>query len=416
VTALAVGAGNEARPARAPMHVLVLPSWYASPTAPLNGSFFRQQALAVADQGARVGVLYADLRGLSTLRRGGLRHNCFQLSWQDDAGLATLRLGAWAPPRSAGARMWLWRRFGLKLFEQYVRRHGRPDLLHVQSALWAGAAALELRRHHGVPYLITEHSSAYARGLIGRRAAARLRAILAGAAGLFAVSYALAREMAPYVADRPIEIVPNMVDTNFFSMPPTGGREPPPPFRLLTVAWLKPLKGIDVLLRAFAAAFARRPEVMLEIGGDGGERAALEALARELAIAEQVRFLGALSPAEVRDALHRAHHFVLPSLTESFGLVLAEAMATGLPVIATRCGGPEEVIEQGTGRLVPPGNVTALAEALREAYHCGPLDQTGAAWLRRSVVGRFDRKVIATTLLDRYRTLTEPTFQQPNPA
>lgn len=397
------------------MHVLILPSWYASPTAPLNGNFFRQQALAVANRGARVGVLYADLRSFATLRRGGLRHNRFQASWQDDAGLATLRLGAWALPRSVGARIWLWRRFGLELFERYVERHGRPDLIHVQSALWAGAAALELRRRHGLPYLITEHSSAYARGLIGRRAAVRLQAILAGAAGLLAVSDALAREMAPYAGDRAIEIVPNMVDTDFFSVPATE-REIPPPFRLLTVAWLKPLKGIDGLLRAFAAAFAHQPEVVLEIGGDGAERAALEALARELAIAGQVRFLGVLGPAGVRDAFHRAHYFVLPSLTETFGLVLAEAMATGLPVIATRCGGPEEVVEEGTGRLVPPRDVPALAEALRDAYRRGPLDQTAAAQLRRSVVERFDREVIATTLLDRYRALTERASQPPDPA
>ena len=131
---------------------------------------------------------------------------------------------------------------------------------------------------------------------------------------------------------------------------------------------MNPNKRIDLLLRAFAEAFADRIGVALEVIGDGGERGRLQQLARELDIAEQVRFAGRLSRVEVREAMWRAHGLVSSSDHETFGVAIIEAMATGIPVVATRSGGPGDFVTRSVGYLVEPGSVAALARAMRELY------------------------------------------------
>lgn len=132
---------------------------------------------------------------------------------------------------------------------------------------------------------------------------------------------------------------------------------------VVAVARLCPEKDVSTLLDAVALAARRDPDVRLEIAGDGPSRADLERHASQLKIGAHVRFLG-----EVRDVsalLARASMFVLPSLTEGISLTLLEAMARGLPVVATAVGGNPEVIVDGeTGYLVPSGASGLMAERL----------------------------------------------------
>jgi len=133
--------------------------------------------------------------------------------------------------------------------------------------------------------------------------------------------------------------------------------------RLITVANLRQEKAHDVLLAAIAALAPRHPTLALQIVGDGPRRAALEAQARALGVANRVEFLGHRE--DVPELLARADAFVLPSRSEAFPNGAIEAMAAGLPVVASAVGGLLDLIDDGrTGVLVPPDDVTALAAAL----------------------------------------------------
>ena len=133
--------------------------------------------------------------------------------------------------------------------------------------------------------------------------------------------------------------------------------------RILTVGSLKPIKGIDVAVSA--SAQLRDRAIEWEFVGDGPERPRLIALAHALGVAEMVRFTG-FAP-DVRPHYTAADIFVLPSRTEGSPLVLAEAMAAGLPIVATRCGtGVEALLGDGrAGILVPADEPQALADAVR---------------------------------------------------
>ncbi len=257
-------------------HVLILPSWYPTRYAPLNGVFFQEQARALHKAGVQVGVIYPDLRSLRTLGLRSVLENRFQVALWDEDGIPTVRFHGWNPP-SARLRGKLFVGLALRLAISYIERFGKPDLLHAHSVLWGGVAAREVGRRLGIPYVVTEHSSAFGRGLIQTWQEPLIRAAFQDASAVLAVSRSLARLLAPYAGEREIEVLPNMVDTDYFTLPPRP--RVLDPFRFLTVAFLTPIKGIDILLRAFARAFKGNNRVVLEIGGDGPDRGALESLA-----------------------------------------------------------------------------------------------------------------------------------------
>ena len=133
--------------------------------------------------------------------------------------------------------------------------------------------------------------------------------------------------------------------------------------RLLFVGRLAAVKGLPVLLEAVARLAKERPEVILRVVGYGPDRAKLEDRAKQLGIRRSVEFLGYQSQAQVRDLLRQTDTFVMASFAEGVPVVLMEAMAAGVPVVATRIAGVPELVEDAAhGFLVPPGDAAALAE------------------------------------------------------
>ncbi|MFH1571933.1 MAG: glycosyltransferase [Gemmatimonadota bacterium] len=168
-------------------------------------------------------------------------------------------------------------------------------------------------------------------------------------------------------ADR-IRVVPNGVSRRFAPMEREGARRqlelPPDAFVVLYVGLLVPVKGLDVLVRALGQW--PDPAWTCVLVGDGPLRPELAAQADRAGIGARLRFAGRRPSDEMPLWLNAADVLVLPSLSEGRPNVVLEAQACGLPVIATRVGGtPEVVVEGQTALLVEPGDVTALAEALR---------------------------------------------------
>ena len=131
-----------------------------------------------------------------------------------------------------------------------------------------------------------------------------------------------------------------------------------------TAGRLIALKGIEYLLRAAAALQAEFPGLRVEIAGAGPQRAKLEEAVAQLGLAGRVEFLGWVN--NIQSVLPRWDVFVMPSLEEGFPIAALDAMAAGLPVIASSVGGVPELVEDGeTGWLVPPADVETLVSRLR---------------------------------------------------
>jgi glycosyltransferase involved in cell wall biosynthesis len=203
-------------------------------------------------------------------------------------------------------------------------------------------------------------------------------------------------------AATPWEWVPNVVDALFLQG--DARRAAAGPFRFLNVGFLHEKKGQDDLLKAFASRFADDPTVALAIGGDGPERDRLHEMAESLGIAGQVRWLGALDRDGVRAAMHGADAFVLSSRIETFGVVLVEALATGLPLVATASGGPECIVTAADGILVPVGDLEALGDALVEMR--GTASSYDPESLRSRCAERFGETALVHRLESVYARVT----------
>jgi glycosyltransferase involved in cell wall biosynthesis len=177
------------------------------------------------------------------------------------------------------------------------------------------------------------------------------------------------------------------------------GRRPAPPSASRTILYVGRLsaeKGLAVLIDAMADL--REGDLELLVIGDGPERSALERRA-----GPGVRFIGHLEPAQVRDQMRRARALAFPSLGyETFGMSVVEAMAAGLPVIASDLGGTREIVGEQAGRLVPAGDVTAWRTALRDLSDGAFVEQAGAGGRQRWKL-RFSPSAVLPMLEEAYR-------------
>lgn len=343
-------------------HVLFLPSFYMDPDKPVLGIFFKEQTQAVRMAGMRVGVGYVEPRSLRAFRIRALIKNHGQITTSEEDGLPTMRLHGWNPLLNTFIGGWIWSLATYYLVGRYVKRFGRPDIIHAHNAQWAGFAAYQVWRRMGIPYVITEHHSRFLTGNVTAMSKYVSRKAYRHASKVIVVSNALGKSIQPLLDGKVFCVVPNCVDTNYYYPPPSLPSMSK--YTFLAVAHFSSNKGFDILLRSFAARFRNDASVFLKIGGDGAIKRDLMALCEELGISNQVQFLGALSKGGVRAAMWEANAFILSSFHETFGVVLIEAMSTGLPVIATRSGGPNDVVTKETGVLVEPGNIVDLSEAM----------------------------------------------------
>ena len=185
--------------------------------------------------------------------------------------------------------------------------------------------------------------------------------------GLRSISATTGAQLARYAPHLRIEQFPTWTDIDAFH----GARrraDAPTSGLVIYAGVLSPLKGVHNLIAAFAAIAAKHRHARLIVVGnpiDAAYEARLRADIVRLDITDRVEFAGHLSQQELAELLEQASVFTLPSYSEGLGRVLIEAMAVGVPVIATAVGGPAEFVRHGeTGYVVPPGDEVALAAAL----------------------------------------------------
>jgi glycosyltransferase involved in cell wall biosynthesis len=183
-------------------------------------------------------------------------------------------------------------------------------------------------------------------------------------------------------------VVYNGTDTSFFS-PAPGGTALRLEKEILIVGNLLVGKGHELVLRAIGQLETSFPLLRCRMIGEGPDRARFEALARELGIAQRVRFEGRKSRAEVADAMRACSVFVLPSRYEGLGCAYLEAMACGKPVVACRGQGIEEIIEHGeNGWLIPADGLDELAQGLSTLLRSPDLCSRLGASARETILNR----------------------------
>jgi glycosyltransferase involved in cell wall biosynthesis len=356
--------------------VLVVTPSYPTASEPVAGVFVREHALAAAEH-AEVSVLH--------LARGepwGVRR-------VEGEPLPTWRSGFASRPAA----------FGLLAAAARGLRSAPPrDVVHAHFFL-AAAPLLLLRAR---PLVVTEHWSVFlpddpASLSPPLRLAARFAFEHADA--VLCVSEALRRALRADGIRRPIEVVPNPVDTETFA-PSDGARDG----RLLTVGLLNPAKGYEYLFHALALLVERGRNVSLDVVGDGPERERYVRLAQEAGIEGRVRFHGALSKPEVARLMATSSLFVLASRYDNNPVAVIEALASGLPVVATAVGGVPELVDPEVGRLAQPRDPESLAAEIGIALD--ELDRYDRSHIASRAAERFGRTAVGASLASVYRSVS----------
>ena len=347
------------------MHILVIPSWYPQFSGDIGGSFFREQAIALRKAGYQVGVIYPQIRSLKNIK--SILKKPYGLTVEDDEGVNTIR---WYAvnfiPKNKKYNKSHWIKVALKLFETYVEQFGKPDIIHVHSMLYAGYVAQTIKIKYGIPYVVTEHSTAFARSLIPLDEISSLKQVVSNAKVCIAVSEEFSSLLNKLFETQKWTYIPNIVSDEFISFEKTLDAEEY--FTFINVCFLEKKKRIDLLISSFAKAFKDNKKVRLKIGGDGILMSELKILAKELGVESQVIFLGKLSRQQVKEEMALSNAFVLSSEYETFGVVLVEALALGKPVIATKCGGPESIVVPEVGYLISKNSEREMTNGLLELH------------------------------------------------
>jgi glycogen(starch) synthase len=416
-----------------PLRLLVVASWYPSIVDPVAGRFVADQvAAAEGTGGATAAVVSFDPADL--LGAGGLRSRNAALvralagrAVRERPGVfggttGTPRFGvarlpvpsgrdpAIGPLHAAEARVSALDALADRWLAGREAAVPLPDVIHAHTVYPDGVAAAHLARRLARPLIVTEHASFVDRLLAEPAIRDRYVDTVRQAACLIVVSRVLAGELVaalPELEER-VVVVPNVVDVDGFRPGDPGGRRPE---ELLFVGYRKPTKGIDTAIEAMVHVRARRPSATLRLIG-ASPTDAVEARWRRLIAERGLDGAVTLEPptdrAGVAAAMRRAGLFVHPSPRETFGVVAAEALAAGLPVVAADSGGVTEIVGEGAGPLgavVPAGDPDRLAAAIIDT-----LDRAATfdpARLRAAVAERFGADVVGRRLVELYGAAVE---------
>jgi glycosyltransferase involved in cell wall biosynthesis len=292
----------------------------------------------------------------------------------------------------------------LSMFDEYVRKYGKPDILHAHCARWAGYAAMKISKQYGMPYVITEHLPKEVfetvLGKVGSSAwqIPPLKEAYNHANMVITVSEELVDDLACYFGkDYRHVTIPNVIDTRFYSFglrKPIGERA----FAFCCPAIFNHRKGYDVLFEAFAKLVKTEPNVVLHIAGQGTDGKACRDMINSYGVGDKVICHGQIDANDMRELYHQSDAMVLATRGETQGLVIAEAMSTGIPAISTE-GIPASMRLDCGYSYVPVNDAKALAIEMLKALK-NPITESDGRALSQMIAESFSPNVIGAKIAE----------------
>ncbi len=380
------------------MHILILPSWFEDSKHPTLGSFFKDQAKALNSIGEKVGIIHphaVSFKGLHLWRPEKLYY---------DNKIPILIKSYLTIPKqrqlNINRRI---KQFDF-LFSTYSKQFGKPDLLHAHSCALGpfgsgGIAAHYISQKHNIPYVITEHASAFHTGNFHKKDVKLVQDAFMHANQVIAVSNNLAKDLCEFGIKKNIEIIGNIIDIESFNIIPEIKDKQH--YTFITIAYLRPIKNIHLIIKAFAKALKINKNLRLKIIGDGEQKSELISLANKLHLNNTVEFLGELPRPQVAQEIAKSNCYILASEYETFSVAAHEALAAGKPVISTSCGGVEDILKKLNETIVSSSEPDILMQAM--VNQCNITQSYSDIALKKKYIKeQFSEESIARKLIDIY--------------
>ncbi len=339
--------------------ILFIPKWYPNRTNKFSGIFIEKHAKALAKE-CRVAVLYVGADGNLKTK--------YDLDVQNENNITTVRVyyqnndvSTSLVGKAIKFYRYLYAAYlGLKCIKA---EFGKPNLVHVNVLTRPGIIALLLYKLNGIPYIISEHWSGYLPADGSYKGSVKkmiTRVIVKNAKAITAVSQKLAESMKSHQLRGAYTIIPNCVEQE--QLPARSTTE------FTNAVMVSNLfdkeKNLSAVLHAVDSLKTVYPNFKLNIIGGGEDETKLKQLTVDLALTNHITFKGILPQDAVYKELSSASFLICNSNYETFSVVIAEALACGTPVLATRCGGPEEYVTEQFGKLIPLHNPEELKNGI----------------------------------------------------
>ncbi len=381
------------------MKVLWLCSWYPHATDPFDGDFVDRQAKALA--------LYNEVQVIHVVQNfhflQNIKHKHVEQRTEGNLSSSVYFLPLHLHGLSFFQKLLFnqqYHSFYQQLIDAYIQQNGKPDIIHVHVPVKAGAIAVKLKDNYGIPFVVTEHSSAYYEHIpenyFQRNRYFRhvTKTTFEQAAVVSSVSHWLLHRLQELFQLRKTQLIRNVVDTDLFYYKPVSNSKK----RFIHVSLMHPLKNVRGILYALAALNQKTTDwEMIFIGP--ASTADLK-LAGELGLTPQIAWKGTLQYAEVANEMQQADALIHFSKYENLPCVVNEALCCGLPVFSSNVGGIAELINSSNGILVEEGDVDALANALYSFL------QNASSYDREAIgakaVQQFQYKTIGKEIVELY--------------
>lgn len=347
------------------MHILIVASWYKNAENPIAGSFIEEQARMLQRRGHTVAVLHAYINGTFRDTLSGRKE---LYSEENDNGILTMRLATnvYVPKIRQLSYSRLCRK-ALKHVWNYIRSNGKIDVIHSHAMFMGGVVANHISRKLNIPYFHTEHTSGFifypeqytstdiqlAKKVYGQSWQS------------FFVSHFAKDRIAKLcgVKEKKCSVLHNVVSPLFFKEYDCPKFEC---FTFLAIGNFIPRKNFDKIIEAWSSYVRNQQGDRLIIVGDGLLKLNIENSIKTLNLTDYVKMLPRQSREATARLMHQSHVVLSASSIETFGMTLAEALASGIPVISTNSGGVTDIVNSSNGILLDSISAEAIEKGMAE--------------------------------------------------
>lgn len=342
------------------MKVLVIPTWYPTGKDKLMGNYHKEFTEALNDYGIKADMLFIERERLSKPFK-------YLFSKKKSIDIEEtykvykykmLNLG----PLNFDLQQYFYVRKLEKAYKEYIKNQGVPDIIHAQVTVPAGYAVCKIGKKYHVPVIVTEHCARLERFFDEEPFKKYGNFVLNNA--VFSV---VSNYMKKYILTKNKEcyVIPNLVDTEIFAN--NKKRVVNKNFNLVSVCALREGKRIENIFGAMNILIDQGiKNIHLDVIGDGFLEEYYKEECNKLNLNKYVSFLGRKTKQDISKILEHENALVISSDIESFAIPGIEALASGIPVVSTKCLGPEEYIDEKCGVLCKVNDVEDLAKSIKK--------------------------------------------------
>ncbi len=371
------------------MYILIVARGYPTTKYKGNGIFEFDQAKALVQAGHKVIFAAVDVRSIRRWRKWG-----FESLKKEGVQIEAINIPVGRIHKSILRKMQF---AGFKqLYDRIERKYGKPDIIH-SHFISKGYIIARLLKNSDIPLIHTEHYSRMNIEELSEDHQNMGKNTYIYMDKVISVSKFMADNLKKKFNVAPI-VIPNIVDTSNFQYKPF--KKPNDTYKFISVGGLLANKRMDLLINSFNDAFKNEEKVKLYIYGDGPERNRLKNLINTHKLNGRVYLMGLSSREIIAKKMSVCDCFVLASELETFGVAYIEALAMGVPVIATKCGGTKDFVHKNNGIMIEVDDLNALTEAMLKMYYQG--EKFDRQKISDEAIAKYAPEVVVEQLTDIY--------------